>query len=136
MNNDGNPCMSCGACCALFRVSFYWAEADDGAGRVPAALTEPLTPFLRCMAGSNDRPPRCRALLGQIGCSVSCAIYASRPSPCREFRMNGEEGLANASCDRARAHYGLPPLARPAAQWEIIMPHSPRDDALGCQAVD
>ncbi|EMK5322830.1 YkgJ family cysteine cluster protein, partial [Escherichia coli] len=22
-----NPCMTCGACCAFFRVSFYWAEA-------------------------------------------------------------------------------------------------------------
>ncbi|OZZ73507.1 zinc/iron-chelating domain-containing protein, partial [Klebsiella pneumoniae] len=22
-----NPCMTCGACCAYFRVSFYWAEA-------------------------------------------------------------------------------------------------------------
>ncbi|HDH0840599.1 TPA: YkgJ family cysteine cluster protein, partial [Klebsiella pneumoniae] len=21
-----NPCMTCGACCAYFRVSFYWAE--------------------------------------------------------------------------------------------------------------
>ncbi|HGV2870196.1 TPA: YkgJ family cysteine cluster protein, partial [Escherichia coli] len=20
-----NPCMTCGACCAFFRVSFYWA---------------------------------------------------------------------------------------------------------------
>ncbi len=54
MSDDGNPCLSCGACYAFFRVSFYWAEADDGAGRVPAALTEPLTPFLRCMSGTND----------------------------------------------------------------------------------
>ncbi|MGN2398423.1 YkgJ family cysteine cluster protein, partial [Klebsiella quasipneumoniae] len=46
-----NPCMTCGACCAYFRVSFYWAEADDAGGLVPAALTEPLTPFLRCMSG-------------------------------------------------------------------------------------
>ncbi|MLR39642.1 YkgJ family cysteine cluster protein, partial [Salmonella enterica subsp. enterica] len=23
-----NPCMTCGACCAYFRVSFYWAEGD------------------------------------------------------------------------------------------------------------
>ncbi|EEX7666747.1 YkgJ family cysteine cluster protein, partial [Escherichia coli] len=26
--NNPNPCMTCGACCAFFRVSFYWAEAD------------------------------------------------------------------------------------------------------------
>ncbi|EGR9493162.1 YkgJ family cysteine cluster protein, partial [Escherichia coli] len=25
--NNPNPCMTCGACCAFFRVSFYWAEA-------------------------------------------------------------------------------------------------------------
>ncbi|EJT1381768.1 TPA: YkgJ family cysteine cluster protein, partial [Escherichia coli] len=23
--NNPNPCMTCGACCAFFRVSFYWA---------------------------------------------------------------------------------------------------------------
>ncbi len=50
-----NPCMTCGACCAYFRVSFYWAEADDAGGLVPSALTEPLTPFLRCMSGTNQR---------------------------------------------------------------------------------
>ncbi|ENJ4382725.1 YkgJ family cysteine cluster protein, partial [Salmonella enterica] len=38
-----NPCMTCGACCAYFRVSFYWAEGDDASGRVPASLTEPVT---------------------------------------------------------------------------------------------
>ncbi|MBB8903342.1 YkgJ family cysteine cluster protein, partial [Escherichia coli] len=25
--SDLNPCITCGACCAFFRVSFYWAEA-------------------------------------------------------------------------------------------------------------
>lgn len=40
-----NPCMTCGACCAYFRVSFYWAEGDDASGRVPASLTESITPF-------------------------------------------------------------------------------------------
>ena len=56
-----NPCMTCGACCAYFRVSFYWAEADDAGGLVPSALTEPLTPFLRCMSGTNQRQSRCAA---------------------------------------------------------------------------
>ena len=52
--SDHNPCMTCGACCAYFRVSFYWAEASDGGGTVPVDLTEPLTPFLRCMRGTNQ----------------------------------------------------------------------------------
>lgn len=89
-----NPCMTCGACCAYFRVSFYWAEGDDASGRVPASLTEPVTPFLRCMAGTNQKQPHCKALIGTPGENVSCAIYENRPSTCREFSIS----------------YGLPPL--------------------------
>ncbi|WP_374212354.1 YkgJ family cysteine cluster protein [Thiothrix subterranea] len=32
-----NPCMTCGACCASFRVSFYWGETDAA----PLALYPP-----------------------------------------------------------------------------------------------
>lgn len=110
MSDNLNPCMTCGACCAHFRVSFYWAEADDGGGAVPASLTEPLNLFLRAMRGTNSLAPRCIALQGEIGGCVSCGIYAERPSPCREFNMSGEDGIANDACDRARARYGLPPL--------------------------
>ena len=29
MNDETtNPCQSCGACCAAYRVSFYWAEGE------------------------------------------------------------------------------------------------------------
>ena len=39
--SEVNVCQPCGACCAHFRVSFYWAEADDAPGGfVPAALTD------------------------------------------------------------------------------------------------
>nr|WP_113867288.1 YkgJ family cysteine cluster protein [Brenneria salicis]NMN91641.1 hypothetical protein [Brenneria salicis ATCC 15712 = DSM 30166]RLM30341.1 ferredoxin [Brenneria salicis ATCC 15712 = DSM 30166] len=110
-----NTCMRCGACCAYFRVSFYWAEADDGGGCVPAQLTEPLSPFLRCMAGTNSRKPRCTALMGKIGECVSCSIYINRPSPCREFVQSGVNGQITDACNRARAHYGLPPLAKTTA---------------------
>ncbi|MFP9227811.1 YkgJ family cysteine cluster protein [Pectobacterium cacticida] len=106
-----NVCMHCGACCGFFRVSFYWAEADDGGGLVPSQLTEPLTPFLCCMVGTNSKKPRCQALEGRIGDAVRCAIYDNRPSPCREFMPSGENGQINEACDRARASYGLPPLA-------------------------
>lgn len=122
MKDIMNPCMQCGACCGYFRVSFYWAEADDGGGTVPTELTEPLTPFLRCMRGTNGKTPRCCALAGDIGHSVSCRIYANRPTPCREFARSGESGLINEACDRARARYGLPPLP-PMVQREA--PPSP-----------
>ncbi len=52
-----NPCITCGACCAFFWVSFYWAEGDDAGGTVPADLTEQVTPFLRCMTGTNNAKP-------------------------------------------------------------------------------
>ncbi len=62
--NNPNPCMTCGACCAFFRVSFYWAEADYAGGNVPASLTEQISPFHRCMRGTNQKNPRCVALTG------------------------------------------------------------------------
>ncbi|PHM54890.1 hypothetical protein Xhom_02856 [Xenorhabdus hominickii] len=46
---QNNSCINCGACCAYFRVSFYWAEAEDGGGTVPTAITEKLNNFMRCM---------------------------------------------------------------------------------------
>lgn len=82
-----NPCMTCGACCAYFRVSFYWAEADDAGGLVPAALTEPLTPFLRCMSGTNQRQSRCAALSGRsatpsTALSMKTVLRHVANSPC------------------------------------------------------
>lgn len=111
MSENLNPCVSCGACCAYFRVSFYWAEAENGGGVVPSSLTEQVTPFLSCMQGTNRKTPRCTALEGNIGQSVSCSIYLNRPSACREFDMSGEHDTPNEACDRARAHYGLPALS-------------------------
>ncbi len=83
-----NPCMHCGACCAYFRVSFYWAEMKSGGGVVPDEFTEPLTPFLSCMKGTNEKQPRCEKLIGEVGECVSCAIYEQRPSPCRELLVS------------------------------------------------
>jgi Fe-S-cluster containining protein len=135
MRESDNPCMNCGACCAWFRVSFYWAEGDDGGGIVPHELTEPLTPFLRCMAGTNDKKPRCRALAGEVGSSVHCSVYAARPSPCREFIRTGEQGQANDACDRARAAYGLPPLPLNAPGWPLKN-ETRTNMTAGCQRSD
>lgn len=106
-----NPCLACGACCAFFRASFYWAEGDDAtAGGVPVALTEKLDPYRRVMRGTGGPRPRCVALEGEIGREVRCAIYARRASVCREFVPSWAEGEPNARCDAARARWGLPPL--------------------------
>ena len=97
-----HPCQQCGACCASFRVSFYWTEALQSA--LADALIEQVNGHMACMAGTNDQPPRCRALQGEIGAEVTCTVYAQRPSPCRELQPGDEK------CTRARARYGLGPL--------------------------
>ncbi|WP_194756775.1 YkgJ family cysteine cluster protein [Aliidiomarina indica] len=104
-----NPCVTCGACCASFRVSFYWAEGDDApAGFVPHELTEQVNSFYRCMQGTNSPTPRCVALEGTIGESVGCRIYHNRPTPCREFDASIDH--SNLRCDQARARFGMLPI--------------------------
>ncbi|MGB5109632.1 MAG: YkgJ family cysteine cluster protein [Formosimonas sp.] len=99
------PCMSCGACCAFFRVSFYWSETDAHPdGSVPAALTVPITPHFVAMRGTQSKPPRCVELDGHIGQAVSCRIYDKRSSTCRDFSAGDER------CNEARRHHGLPAL--------------------------
>ena len=109
--DEFNPCLDCGICCTHFRISFYWAEADDAPGGfVPAEMTEKLNHTLRCMKGSNQVPRRCSALTGEVGRGVSCSIYENRPTPCREFPVYFEDGTPNPKCDELRATIGLPPL--------------------------
>lgn len=109
--SENSPCTSGGACCGTFRVSFYWGETDAApAGQVPARLTEQVNQYLACMQGTNQRSPRCVALMGEIGDSVRCSIYEQRSSTCREFPYHGEQGQPSPDCQRARAKHGLPPL--------------------------
>lgn len=109
--SQASPCLNCGACCATFRVSFYWAETDAAPeGSIPQHLTEQVTPHISCMHGTNQKPTRCVALLGEVGDAVRCSIYEKRSSTCREFIWHGENGQDNLDCQRARAAHGLPPL--------------------------
>lgn len=99
-------CLSCGACCAAFRVDFHCSDlASADAPGVPVELTVPLTATLVRMRGTDEAPPRCVALAGEIGREVGCTIYPQRPSPCHELQP-GEE-----RCLRARAAHGLPALS-------------------------
>ena len=97
-----NHCLTCGACCATFRVSFYWSEAE--ALGLANNLVEQISPWHSCMAGTNQQPPRCQALQGRIGDNVTCSIYQQRPSPCHELQPGDDK------CNRARALHGLPPI--------------------------
>jgi len=102
---DQNACTRCGACCAAFRVDFHVSEA--------ATLSEwivPVTKRLVRMRGTDAAPPRCAALIGEIGTAVRCAVYEHRPSPCREFAPLAPLGIGDEACARARRRHGLPPL--------------------------
>lgn len=125
-NPESHPCVRCGACCAFFRVSFYWREADseENPAATPSELTEDFNPFLRVMRGTNNKHhTRCVALEGKVGESVACGIYSRRPSPCSAFEASFENGEHNDRCDKARARYQLPPLK--ASDWAV-----PREPSL------
>lgn len=101
-----HPCLSCGACCASFRVSFYFGESDAvPGGSVPQHLVEPVSPFLVAMRGTNQPQPHCAALVGTVGQACSCAIYTQRSSTCKEVEAGDEH------CNKARAKYGLSALS-------------------------
>lgn len=98
--DDGALCRACGACCAAFRVSFHWLEAE--ALGLDDTCVEPVGPHRVAMRGTHAKAPRCVALAGTVGSAVACTTYASRPSPCREVRPGDER------CVTARARHGLP----------------------------
>lgn len=106
-----NPCLSCGACCAFYKASFYWAEADDTpTGTVPVDKTQQSGPFRRVMIGTLGSKPWCICLKGRIGEYVFCEIYEQRSSVCRDFQASWANGERNVRCDKARLAWGLPPL--------------------------
>lgn len=101
---DPHPCLSCGACCAAFRVDFSVHELDDMGGTVPSGLAVEVNDVTCRMRGTDHVPIRCAALTGRIGERVACGIYEWRPNPCRELEP-GSDG-----CGRARLRHGLPAL--------------------------
>ena len=108
---SSNPCISCGACCASFRVDFAREELQSEGGCVPDGLSVELNARLARMRGTDHAPPRCAALVGRVGEQASCGIYEWRPAPCREFGLRAPMGIGDEACARARARHGLPPLA-------------------------
>lgn len=110
--SDDNPCLSCGACCAFFRVIFHWIECIEK--KIPEHTVEKISDRELCMKGTNKSRPHCICLSGEIGQKVHCLIYEERPYPCIRFKasLNG----SNPSCDRARAYYGLKSLKNKSSE--------------------
>ncbi|WP_374537737.1 YkgJ family cysteine cluster protein [Chitinimonas taiwanensis] len=109
---DPHPCLACGACCAAFRVSFYWGEGPERG--LPEALTERVNDFYACMRGTWRAAPRCTALQGEVGQATQCSVYAARPSPCREVQPGDSQ------CTAARARHQLAPLALAQSELESL----------------
>ena len=119
-NERTHPCVGCGACCAHFRVQFYWREANPGEAEhlVPEGMHEDLGGLYRCMKGTGRKHhPKCEALTGRIGKDACCSIYSRRPTPCRDFTASYSDGRHHPRCDQARRAHGLPPLRR--EDWDI-----------------
>lgn len=107
-----DACLTCGACCAYFRVSFYWVEGEI----LPQNHVESINAVYSCMVGTNQKNPRCIALTGVVGQQVSCSVYASRSSSCKEVQIADEQ------CNKARKAHQLIPLV--AIETEFIPPKS------------
>lgn len=121
--STAHPCLSCGACCAHFRVSFYWGECRSAGGTVPDDLVTRISPYHVAMRGTEAKPVRCVALQGELGRQVACTQYQDRSSTCREFAASWEAGERNPACDAARAAYGLPPLE--PTDWQALANQEP-----------
>lgn len=96
---DSDICMSCGACCAAFRVSFYWAEGESLG--IPEEMTVKVNDFYTCMKGTESKPVKCIALAGEVGQSVACQIYDRRSSTCQSVQVG------DAQCLKARHYHQL-----------------------------
>jgi Fe-S-cluster containining protein len=80
---------------------------------VPDEQVVQISPHRVAMQGTESKPARCTALLGEVGKATRCTLYAQRSSACREFEASWADGQHNPRCDDARRAHGLPPLTPP-----------------------
>jgi Fe-S-cluster containining protein len=106
-----HPCLSCGACCAYYRVSFHPSETSPESFETPNAMVIPVHSEESVMMGTHTiQNTRCVALTGEVGKDAHCSIYENRPSPCRKFEASYSYGVKEPRCDEARVAHGLLPL--------------------------
>ena len=106
---EDSVCRTCGACCAYSREwPRFTLEDDETLALIPPAFVDDASGRMRC---DGDR---CTALVGEVGVSTSCAVYAVRPEVCRAC-VPGDD-----ACTIARRRYGYPPLASPEDLTQIL----------------
>jgi len=95
---DVSPCQTCAACCSYSREwPRFTTEADADIARISSEFIDDHLGRMRC---NGDR---CSALVGAVGASTSCAIYAVRPEVCRACEPGDD------ACQMARQKFGLRP---------------------------
>lgn len=89
-------CRTCGACCAFSREWPRFSLEDDAdLDRIPRAYVDDAQGRMRCDGN------RCSALLGEVGISTACAIYAMRPDVCKACQPGDDD------CRMARVRFNL-----------------------------
>ena len=100
LDDVGAPCQACGACCSYSSEWPRFSTEDDAAlARLPESLIAKSGAGMRCDGA------RCSALVGDVGVSTSCSVYANRPDVCRACEPGDD------ACQMAREKFGLAPLA-------------------------
>ena len=95
---EASHCQTCAACCSYSREwPRFTTEADADIARISSEFIDDQLGRMRC---NGDR---CSALVGVVGASTSCAIYAVRPEVCRACEPGDD------ACQMARQKFGLPP---------------------------
>jgi uncharacterized protein len=89
-------CQECGACCSYSSEWPRFSLEDDAALEgIPRRFVDDERGRMRC---DGDR---CTALVGQIGVSTACAVYAVRPDVSRTCLPGDDE------CRMARSRFNL-----------------------------
>ena len=79
--DSAHPCLSCGACCASFRVDFAVYEMQAMGGTVPDGLALDVNGSTCRMRGTEQVPIRCAALTGQVASRWPAASTNCAPRP-------------------------------------------------------
>jgi uncharacterized protein len=103
VNDTGRPaqdasaiCRACGACCSFSREwPRFSLEGDAALDQIPLPFVNDRQGGMRC---DGDR---CTALVGEVGVSTSCAVYALRPEVCRACTPGDD------ACEMARHRFHL-----------------------------
>jgi Fe-S-cluster containining protein len=89
-------CQACGACCAYSAEWPRFSLEDDATlALIPRRYVDASDSRMRCDGN------RCAALVGDVGMSTSCAVYAVRPDVCRTCMPNDD------ACLMARRHFDV-----------------------------